>query len=143
MENDKLTEVDKLVKKALSEPKLLFHNGGTKMFLQNGKLENEPRASLKRLITNYLEDCDTYLNFKKKMEEASRPYKRQKMVNGEIVTYIDYEEWEKHDPIGSWDYGMCEFNGFNSLDMQQWDIDLKIAHIYARKGIEILAEKEI
>ena len=113
------------------------------MFMQDGKLEKEPRMSLKRLITNYLEGCKAYLDFKQKMEEASRPYQRQKMVNGGMVTYIDYDEWDKHDPIGSWDYGMCEFNGFNSLDMLQWDIDLKIAHIYTRKGIEIPAEEEI
>ena len=42
--------------------------------------------------------------------------------------YIDYDAWDKADPEGFFDYGMAEFNGFNGLDMLEYDIDLKIWH---------------
>ena len=134
--------IAELIKQAYSEPKLLFHNGGTKMFMQDGKLQDEPEESLEILIRHYFECSDSYREFRRKLEDARRPYQKQKMVNGKMVTYIDYDEWERLDNDGFWDYGFCSFNGFNSLDMQQWEIDLKIAHIYARKGIEIPAEQE-
>lgn len=134
------SRVAELVKQANSEPKLLFHNGGTQMFLQDGELCEEPEESLEELIARYVEDCDSYREFRRKLEEARRPYEKQRMVNGKMVTYIDYDEWERLDNDSFWDYALGGFNGYNGLDMQRWDIDLKIAHIYARKGVEILSE---
>jgi hypothetical protein len=134
--------VAKLVKQAYSEPKLLFHNGGTKMFLRDGRLQEEPEESLVHLIRFYVENSYYYSGFRRKLEEARKPYQKQKMENGEMVTYIDYDEWERLDNDSFWDFALADFNGYNGLDMQQWDIDLKIAHIYARKGVEIPSEQE-
>lgn len=136
------TRVAELVKQAYSEPKLLFHTGGTKMFLHDGKLQEEPEESLVYLIRIYVENSYYYGEFRRKLEEARRPYKKQKMENGKMVTYIDYDEWERLDNDSFWDFALADFNGYNGIDMQQWDIDLKIAHIYARKGVEIPAEQE-
>ena len=135
-------QIAKLVKQAYSEPKLLFHNGGTEMFMQDGKLQEEPEESLIFLIRFYVENSYYYREFRRKLEEARQPYKKQKMENGKMVTYIDYDEWERLDNDSFWDYALADFNGYNGLDMQQWDIDLKIAHIYARKGVEIPSERE-
>ena len=46
---------------------------------------------------------------------------------------IDQAAWEKAhgDEKFSWD--LAEFNGFNGIDMLEWDIDLKIMHINERK----------
>ena len=136
------TRVAELVKKVYSEPKLLFHNGGTQMFMQDGVLAEERKENLEQLITNYLKGCDAYREFTRIMDEAVKPYRRQKMENGKLVTYIDYDEWERQDEESCWKYGLCEFNGFNHLDQLEWEIDLKIAHLYARKGVEILAEHD-
>ena len=43
--------------------------------------------------------------------------------------YIDYDAWDEADPDGCFDYGMAEFNGFNGLDMLEYDIDLKIMYL--------------
>lgn len=129
--------VAKLLEEVNSTPKLLFYTGGTQMFMQDGKLREEPEYTLEHMIRRYLKGCDAYTELMRKMEEASKPYKREKMANGKLVTYIDYDEWEKQDSEGCWDYSMAENNSYNGLDMLQWEIDLKIAHIYARKGIEI------
>lgn len=47
--------------------------------------------------------------------------------------YIDYDAWDKADPDGCFDFGMAEFNGFNGLDMLEYDIDLKILHLNLRE----------
>ena len=112
------------------------------MFLHDGKLQEEPEESLVYLIRIYVENSYYYGEFRRKLEEARRPYKKQKMENGKMVTYIDYDEWERLDNDSFWDFALADFNGYNGIDMQQWDIDLKIAHIYARKGVEIPAEQE-
>lgn len=132
--------VAKLVTQAYSEPKLLFHVGGTEMFMQDGKLREEPEKSLEHLIRFYVENSYYYSEFRRKLEEVCQPYIKQKMENGKLVTYIDYDEWEQLDNDSYWEYALADFNGYNGLDMQQWDIDLKIAHIYARKGVEIPSE---
>ena len=136
------TRIAKLFKQAYREPKLLFHNGGTAMFMQDGKLQEEPEESLLHLIRFYVENSYYYREFRRKLEDARRPYQKQKMVKGKMVTYIDYDEWERLDNDSFWDYALADFNGYNGLDMQQWNIDLKIAHIYARKGVEIPSERE-
>lgn len=43
--------------------------------------------------------------------------------------FIDYDAWDREDPDGCFDYGMAEFNGFNGLEMLEYDIDLKILHL--------------
>ena len=129
--------VAELLNKAYSEPKLLFHTGGTKMFLKEGKLPGESEESLEQLITRYVEGCDTFHKLKCKMREASKPYLRQKMENGKMVGYIDYDEWERQDSEGCWDYALAEHNSFGAIDVMEWSIDLKIAQLYAQKGVEI------
>ena len=47
--------------------------------------------------------------------------------------YVDYDEWERKDSEGCWAYGMGEFNGFNAIEMLEYDIDLKILHINERE----------
>ena len=129
--------VTELINKAYSEPKLLFHTGGTKMFLKDGKLPEESEESLEQVITRYVEGSDTFHKLICKMHEASRPYLRQKMENGKMVEYIDYDEWERQDSDECWGYALAEQNSFNALDMMEWHIDLKIAQLYARNGVEI------
>lgn len=36
------------------------------------------------------------------------------------------------DTDGFWTFGLGEFNGFNALNMMEYDIDLKIMHMNAR-----------
>ena len=129
--------VAKLLNKAYSEPKLLFHTGGTKMFLKDGKLPEESEESLEQVITRYVEGSDTFRKLIRKMQEASQPYLRQKKENGKMVGYIDYDEWERQDSEECWGYALAEQNSFNALDMMEWSIDLKIAQLYARKGVKI------
>lgn len=85
--------VAELLNKAYSEPKLLFYTGGTKMFLEDGKLPEESEESLEQLITRYVEGRDAFRKLRCKMHEVSQPYLRQKMENGKLVRYIDYDEW--------------------------------------------------
>lgn len=47
--------------------------------------------------------------------------------------YVDYEEWEQKDSESCMAYGFAEFNGFNAIDMLEYDIDLKIMHINERE----------
>ena len=47
-------------------------------------------------------------------------------------SYIDYDAWEAADSQGCWAYGFGEFNGFNAIDMMEYEIDLKIMHMNAR-----------
>ena len=47
--------------------------------------------------------------------------------------YVDYDEWEKTDSESFCAYGFGEFNGFNAIDMLEYDIDLKIMHINERE----------
>jgi len=129
--------VAELLNKVHSEPKLLFHTGGTNMFLEDGKLPEESEESLEQAITRYVEGCDTFRKLRCKMHEASQPYLRQKTENGKVVGYIDYDEWERQDSEECWWYALAEQNSFNALDMMEWHIDLKIAQLYAQKGMEI------
>lgn len=62
--------VAELLNKAYSEPKLLFHTGGTKMFLEDGKLPEESEESLEQLITRYVEGRDAFRKLRCKMHEA-------------------------------------------------------------------------
>ena len=134
--------VAELLNKAYSEPKLLFHTGGTEMFLKDGKLPEESDESLEQVITRYVEGSDTFRKLICKMHEASQPYLRQKMENGKMVGYIDYDEWERQDSDECWGYALAEQNSFNALDMMEWHIDLKIAQLYTRKGVEIPPDPE-
>jgi len=133
--------VEELLNKIYSEPKLLFHTGGTKMFLKDGKLPPESEESLEQLITRYIESCDAFFELRRKMHEASRPYSRQEMENGKMVGYIDYDEWELQDSEECLAYALADHNSFNALDMMEWSIDLKIAQFYAQKGVEIPPER--
>lgn len=47
--------------------------------------------------------------------------------------YVDYDEWAKEDSESCLAYGLGEFNGFNAIDMLEYDIDLKIMHINERE----------
>lgn len=126
------------------KPELMFHCGGTKMFIdkKTGELQpDDEDHTLEELIAFYEDNCEAYYNFLKKLKEAEAPYRKTEVENGKEVTYIDYDSWEKEDPDTCWNYGLAEFNGSNALEMQEWDIDLKIAHINKEKGIDI-AEAE-
>ena len=74
--------VAELLNKAYSEPKLLFHTGGTEMFLKDGKLPEESDESLEQVITRYVEGSDTFHKLICKMHEASQPYLRKKWKTG-------------------------------------------------------------
>lgn len=55
-------------------------------------------------------------------------------------TYIDYDAWSKGDENVSSDWGLADFNGFNGIDMLEYDIDLKIMHINAREKQNTVAK---
>mgnify|MGYP003407522889 FL=1 len=134
--------VAELLNKAYSEPKLLFHTGGTKMFLEDGKLPEESEESLEQVITRYVEGRDAFRKLRCKMHEASQPYLRQKMENGKLVRYIDYDEWERQDSEECLWLAIAEQNSFHALDIIERSVDLKIAQLYAKKGVEIPPEPE-
>jgi len=48
--------------------------------------------------------------------------------------YIDMEAWQKDEESFSW--GLADFNGFNAIDMLEFEIDLKIMHINARNRVK-------
>lgn len=122
------------------KPELMFHCGGTKMFIDKKTGELHPddvEHTLEELIAQYEDNCDAYSAFMKKKKEAEAPYRKTKIKNGREVTYIDYDAWEEEDSDSFWNYGLCEFNGYNCLEMLEWDIDLKIVHINRKNGVEI------
>jgi len=48
--------------------------------------------------------------------------------------YIEMEAWQKDEESFSW--GLADFNGFNAIDMLEFEIDLKIMHINARNRVK-------
>jgi len=44
------------------------------------------------------------------------------------------EAWQKDEESFSW--GLADFNGFNAIDMLEFEIDLKIMHINARNRVK-------
>lgn len=47
---------------------------------------------------------------------------------------IDYDAWEESDPDSFMKYALADFNGFNALDMMEYEIDVKICHINSKKN---------
>ena len=92
---------------------LRYYNDG-EIFYANGKLKEEPEESLEELIKQH-----------EGFEEFSNWFKEE---------YVDYEEWEQKDSESCMAYGFAEFNGFNAIDMLEYDIDLKIMHINEREN---------
>ena len=58
---------------------------------------------------------------------------RTAFVNRFKEEYIDYEAWNKTNSKEYTMYSFAENNGFNGLDMLQYDIDLKITHLNERE----------
>ena len=106
-----------------------FHND---QFLADGITEEEPEESLDELLSRYDECCRSFSEFQERKRKAEAPYVRTRVRNGREETYIDYDAWEEADEDSMFTYGMADFNGFNALDMMQYDIDLKIAYMNQR-----------
>lgn len=95
--------------------------------------QEEPKESLKELIMCHKTACDAYIRFKRNLEEKQKPYRRTKTNDkGETVSYIDYDAWERENSTEFMKYGFAEFNGFNGLDMQMEQIDVKISHMNSK-----------
>lgn len=62
--------------------------------------------------------------------------------NGKLVRYIDYDEWERQDSEECLWLAIAEQNSFHALDSIERSVDLKIAQLYAKKGVEIPPEPE-
>ena len=58
---------------------------------------------------------------------------RELFVNRFKEEVIDHEAWCKAQRDDSFDWSLAENNGFNALDLQQWEIDLKIMHLNERE----------
>jgi hypothetical protein len=61
---------------------------------------------------------------------------RTAFVNRFKEEYIDYEAWDKANSKEYTMYSFAENNCFNSLDMLQYDIDLKITHLNEKEKRE-------
>jgi hypothetical protein len=73
---------------------------------------------------------------KKGDEKGDEKEGRTAFVNRFKEEYIDYEAWDKANSKEYTMYSFAENNCFNSLDMLQYDIDLKITHLNEKEKRE-------
>ena len=110
---------------------LKFH---TPDFEELALQQPEPRAKLETLLKRLDKASKDYKKFLEKKEKAEAPWRRTHTnAKGETVTYIDYDAWEKANPLEALNYGLSEFGGFSGIDMLEEDIDIKIAHMNQRE----------
>ena len=68
---------------------LKFHNAEKLFYDENGKLQKEPRASLKTLLKRYDKACEQYSQLRKKMKEAEAPYRKMRWKHNNEPTFIE------------------------------------------------------
>jgi len=113
---------------------LKFHQPDYPYFYEDDgvTLKEEPEDSLEEMLTAHQKMCDCFRDFQRRKYEAEAPYRKTRIVNGKEQTYIDYDAWEAADSDEFLQWGLADFNGFNGIDLLEFDIDLKIMHINAK-----------
>lgn len=110
---------------------LKFHTPG---YEEMALKQEEPEESLDELLQQYKEACNAYRKCVEAKKEAEVPWRRTRInEQGKEETYIDYDAWEKADPVGFMNNALGEFNGFSDIDMLEDRIDMKICHMNRRE----------
>ena len=67
---------------------------------------------------------------------------REKFVERFREKYIEMDRWCKEREDDSFDWGIADFNGSNFIEMEEYDIDLKIMHLNAREKAQLTSQKQ-
>lgn len=115
--------------KEYSQIKLMFH---TESFIELALNQKEPEEPLVELLERHEKMSTQYQEFREEYNKVIAQWR--KGDSGIEANDIDYDAWEESDPDSFMKYALGDFNGFKSIDMLEYEIDVKICHIISKNN---------